>query len=108
VVFKNAVHRLIEVVQQVLADAQLPLDAIDRFFFHQANLRINRMVARELGIPEHKVPHQIQRYGNTTAATLPLLLDEAVRTGDLQPGMRCVFAAFGSGFTWGAAVYQHR
>ncbi|MCS6856872.1 MAG: 3-oxoacyl-ACP synthase, partial [Sandaracinaceae bacterium] len=77
---------------------------IDLFVFHQANMRINQLVAQQLGIPEEKMIHNIHKYGNTTAATIPLLLWEAVETGHLQPGMRVALCAFGAGFTWGSAI----
>ncbi len=82
------------------------LQDIDLFFFHQANLRINQFIAQQLQIPEEKVPHNIERYGNTTAATIPLLLAESAR----EKGALCavrrswVMVAFGSGFTWGAVA----
>jgi len=71
---------------------------------HQANLRINEYVQKALGLPDAKVLHNIQRYGNTTAATIPLLWDEAVRTGRLQPGNLVLMVAFGAGMTWGASL----
>ena len=77
---------------------------IDMFAFHQANMRINEYVAKMLELPAEKVPHNIHKYGNTTAATIPLLLDEACREGRLCAGMKLGMAAFGSGFTWGSAI----
>ena len=83
---------------------KLGVEDIDLFLFHQANMRINKYVAQQLGVPDEKIPHNIQRYGNTTAATIPILLAESVREGRLRPGMKVAMAAFGSGFTWGAAI----
>lgn len=103
-VFKNAVERMIQALMTVCWEQKIDLKDIDLFCFHQANLRINQMVGQMLGIPEEKTIHNIQRYGNTTAATIPLLLAEAVETGRLKPGMKVGMAAFGSGFTWGAAI----
>ncbi|MEZ4454107.1 MAG: beta-ketoacyl-ACP synthase 3 [Nannocystaceae bacterium] len=103
-VFKHAVSRMCGVLKDTCADLEIPLTEIDLFFFHQANLRINQYVAGLLELPDHKVPHNIERYGNTTAATLPILLAEAVRDGSLVRGKRIALTAFGSGFTWGAAV----
>lgn len=103
-VFKNAVERMIQVLMTACWDQGITLQDIDLFCFHQANLRINQMVAQMLEIPEEKTVHNIQRYGNTTAATIPLLLSEAVETGKLKPGMKVAMVAFGSGFTWGAAI----
>lgn len=102
-VFKHAVQRMMDALHQVCAASSTELADVDLFLFHQANLRINTQVQQLLEIPEHKVLHNIQRYGNTTAATIPLLLDEAVRTGRLEAGHKVAMVAFGSGFTWGAA-----
>jgi 3-oxoacyl-[acyl-carrier-protein] synthase-3 len=67
-------------------------------------MRINQYVAKQLSLPDDKVVHNIQRYGNTTAATIPILLAEAERDGRLKRGMRVAMVAFGSGFTWGSAM----
>ena len=104
VVFKHAVAAMIGSLMRACADQQLDIQDIDLFFFHQANLRINQFIAQQLGVPEDKVPHNIERYGNTTAATLPILLAEAAQDGRLRPGMKIALVAFGSGFTWGAAI----
>lgn len=103
-VFKNAVERMVMVLMQACWDQQIDLGDIDLFCFHQANMRINQMVAQTMGIPEDKLIHNIHRYGNTTAATIPLLLAEAVETGRLTRGMKVACVAFGSGFTWGSAI----
>lgn len=103
-VFKHAVERMKHVMNDVLATQAWGAQDVDLFFFHQANLRINQYVQEVFGIPDDKVISNIQRFGNTSAATLPLLLDEAHRTGRLKPGMKLAFAAFGSGFTWGGAT----
>ena len=89
---------------EALSAASLKLEDVDLFLFHQANLRINEFVANQLGIPPEKCLSNIQRYGNTTAATIPILLAEAQQAGKLKPGMKVATAAFGSGFTWGAAI----
>ena len=103
-VFKNAVVRLPEVIGEVLQKSQMQLDNIDFFIFHQANLRINEFVADALKIPATKTQNNIQKYGNTSAASIPILLDECVRSGKVKQGDKVCLAAFGSGFTWGAAV----
>jgi 3-oxoacyl-[acyl-carrier-protein] synthase-3 len=103
-VFKNAVERMISVLVEACMEARCTGADIDLFCFHQANLRINQFIQNQLAIPDEKVVQNIQRYGNTTAATIPLLLDEAVETGRLRPGMKVAMVAFGSGFTWGAAI----
>ena len=104
VVFKNAVQRMCESLIRVCMETGSTRDDIDLYFFHQANLRINEYVANTMGIPPEKIVNNIQRYGNTTAATIPILLAEAERSGKLQRGMRVAMVAFGSGFTWGAAI----
>ena len=103
-VFKHAVHRMTESVRELLDAEGLGVDDVDLFLFHQANARISAMVEEGCGIPPERTLHQIARFGNTTAATLPLLLDEAVRSGRVGPGQRVMLVAFGSGFTWGAAL----
>jgi 3-oxoacyl-[acyl-carrier-protein] synthase-3 len=103
-VFKNAVERMMTVLVEACMEAKCTGADIDLFFFHQANLRINQFIQGQLAIPDEKVVANIQRYGNTTAATIPLLLDEAARSGRLRPGMKIAMVAFGSGFTWGAAI----
>ena len=104
-VFKHAVTKISGALMEALGKTNTNIDDIDLFVLHQANKRINEYVANKiLKVPEHKVPHNIERYGNTTAATIPILLAEAVREGKLQPGMRIALAAFGSGFTWGSAI----
>jgi 3-oxoacyl-[acyl-carrier-protein] synthase-3 len=103
-VFKNAVERMIGVMMQVFSAEGLTLDDVDLFAFHQANLRINQYIQQNIGAPEEKFLNNIQRYGNTTAATIPLLLAEAEAEGKLERGMKVCCVAFGSGFTWGAAI----
>jgi 3-oxoacyl-[acyl-carrier-protein] synthase-3 len=103
-VFKHAVRRMPEVLLETLDAASLKLDDIDLFLFHQANLRINEYVANELGIPEEKRINNIERYGNCSAASIPMLLDEAVRGGRLAPGQLFSMTTFGSGFSWSSAV----
>ena len=103
-IFKHAVERMVSALFEVLAAEKLTGQDIDLFVFHQANLRINQYIQQMLHIPDEKMVHNIQRYGNTTAATIPILLAEAVESGKLKPGMKVAMVAFGSGFTWGAAV----
>ncbi|OFZ52854.1 MAG: 3-oxoacyl-ACP synthase [Bdellovibrionales bacterium RIFOXYC1_FULL_54_43] len=105
-VFVNAVKRMPEVISEALAANGLTVADVDLFVFHQANLRINEMVAKQLGAPDDKVFSTIERFGNTTAATIPIGLDEAVKAGKLKPGMLVASAAFGSGFTWGSALIR--
>jgi 3-oxoacyl-[acyl-carrier-protein] synthase-3 len=103
-VFKHAVTRMPEVVLETLNAASLKLEDVDLFLFHQANLRINEYVANELGIPEEKRISNIECYGNCSAASIPMLLDEAIRGGRLAPGQIFSMTTFGSGFSWTSAV----
>lgn len=105
-VFLHAAKRMPEAVMEALEANHVGIGDIDLFVFHQANLRINEMVAKQLGIPEEKVFNTIQKFGNTTAATIPIGMDEAVKAGKLKPGMLVATAAFGSGFTWASAVFR--
>lgn len=104
VVFKNAIERMMGALMEACIANNITGQNIDMFFFHQANLRINQYLQQALGIPDEKVFHNIQRYGNTTAATIPILLAEAERAGKLKKGMKIAMVAFGSGFTWGSAI----
>jgi 3-oxoacyl-[acyl-carrier-protein] synthase-3 len=103
-VFRNAVERMMTVLMEACVKNGITGADIDLFVFHQANLRINQYLQQHLGIPDEKVVHNIQKYGNTTAATIPTLLAEAVDTGKLKRGMKVAMIAFGSGFTWGCAI----
>ncbi len=103
-VFRHAVERMITVLMQACWEHKLTPNDIDLFCFHQANLRINEYIAGQMGLPPEKVVSNIQRFGNTTAATIPSLLFEAERDGKLKPGMKVACVAFGSGFTWGCAL----
>ncbi len=105
-VFANAVRRMCECLMLALETNKVKLDDIELFLFHQANLRINQMMAQELKIPEHKVFNTIMKYGNTTAATIPIGMSEAVKAGKLKKGTLVASAAFGSGFTWASSVYR--
>jgi len=105
-VFKNASERMPEAVLQGLAANGLTIADVSLLIPHQANDRISQMVARKLGIPLEKVGRNIDRYGNTTAASIPIVLDEAVREGRVKRGDCIVLTAFGSGFTWASAVLR--
>ena len=95
-----------EVSRAALASAGIDITNVDLFVPHQANMRINQYVADKLGLSQDKVVHNIQRYGNTTAATIPIGLSESVADGRIQEGSTILMAAFGSGFTWAAAVMR--
>jgi 3-oxoacyl-[acyl-carrier-protein] synthase III len=105
-VFKHAVTRMPQVLQEALDTSGIKKDDVDLFLFHQANLRINEFVAGALEIPPEKLRNNIQRYGNCSAASIPLLLAEAQREGVLAPGRVVSLTAFGSGFSWASAVVR--
>jgi 3-oxoacyl-[acyl-carrier-protein] synthase-3 len=105
-VFKHATTRFPEVIQETLAKAGCTIDQVALVVPHQANQRISDAVAERLGVPREKVYQNIQRYGNTTAASIPIALAEARAEGRIQPGDLVVLAAFGAGFAWGAAVVR--
>jgi 3-oxoacyl-[acyl-carrier-protein] synthase-3 len=105
-VFKHAVTRMAETIVEVLEATGMSAGDIDMLVPHQANLRINQMVASVLEIDESHTANNIQRYGNTTAATIPILLTETVDEGRIKPGDLVCVAAFGAGFTWGAALLR--
>jgi 3-oxoacyl-[acyl-carrier-protein] synthase-3 len=95
-----------QAVREVCAEAGVAVEDLDLVLVHQANLRIIEGVQKALGLTPEKVPHNIERYGNTTAATLPILLHECLEDGRIQPGMLVAFTALGSGLHWGAALYR--
>jgi len=105
-VFKHAVTRMPEVVGEALEANGLTTEDIDLLIPHQANLRISQMVQKRLELRDDQVFNNIQKYGNTTAATIPIALSEAVRGGRLARGELLCFTAFGSGFTWGSALIR--
>lgn len=105
-VFKEATTGMRAAILEALEAAGKQPEDIDLLVPHQANLRINQWVASELGLPDEKVVNNIQRYGNTTAASIPIALAEARADGRLKPGSLVCIAAFGAGFTWGAAVLR--
>ncbi len=106
-VFKSAVRRMPEVVRALLEKHGLQVSDIDMLIPHQANLRINQMVAKQLGIAPDRVHNNIQKYGNTTAATIPLCLKEARDLGKVRRGDLVCCVAFGAGFTWGAVLLRY-
>jgi 3-oxoacyl-[acyl-carrier-protein] synthase-3 len=105
-VFKNAVTRLLETAGTLLQRTKISAEAIDLVIPHQANLRINEMVRTQLGLPSEKVFNNIQKYGNTTAATIPICMSEAVAEGRLKEGNLVLTLAFGAGFTWGGNLIR--
>ena len=105
-VFKNAVVRFAEVIQEGLKANQLTSQDISLLIPHQANLRISQFVQKQFRLEDHQVYNNIQKYGNTTAASVPIALTEAWEKGQVKPGDLIVLAAFGSGFTWASAVIR--
>ncbi len=103
-VYALAVTHMPEVTLEVLARHGLTLDDLDLVIMHQANLRINEGVQKRLGLPDEKVFNNIQRYGNTTAGTIPIALHEALEQGRAKPGDLVCFVGLGSGLNWGALL----
>jgi 3-oxoacyl-[acyl-carrier-protein] synthase-3 len=105
-VFRHAVVKMPETVNTLLKTLKLSPADITLLIPHQANLRISEMVQKALGLAPGQIYNNIQRYGNTTAATIPIALDECVRAGRLKDGDLVVMTAFGSGFMWGSAALR--
>lgn len=105
-VFKKAVVKMPEVVMEALAANQLVPADIDMLIPHQANLRISQFVQQQLGLRDDQVYNNIQQYGNTTAASIPIALNEAWEKGKIKAGDLVCLASFGSGFTWGSALLR--
>lgn len=105
-VFKMAVTKMPEAVMEVCAKAGVKVQDIDLLIAHQANLRINEAVQRALELPDDRVYNNIQKYGNTTAATIPIAYDECRKSGRIKPGMLICFVGLGAGFHWGAALMR--
>jgi 3-oxoacyl-[acyl-carrier-protein] synthase-3 len=105
-VFKNASGKMPEAVRIALKHNGLSIEDVDYLIPHQANDRISQMVARNLKIPIEKVIRNIDRFGNTTAASIPIAMDEALKGKIIKEGDIVVLTAFGSGYTWGSAVIQ--
>jgi len=105
-VFKFAVRVLADVAEEVCANAGLPTSAVDWLIPHQANIRIIEATGKKLGVDRDKVIVTVDRHGNTSAASVPLALDEAVRDGRIQRGQKVLVEGVGGGFTWGAALFE--
>jgi 3-oxoacyl-[acyl-carrier-protein] synthase-3 len=104
--FKVAVKTLEATAREALAENHLDVKDVDLFIPHQANVRILNAVAERLGLEPERLVINIERYGNTSAASIPLALDEAVQDGRVKPGSRILMAAFGSGLTWASALVK--
>jgi 3-oxoacyl-[acyl-carrier-protein] synthase-3 len=105
-VFKHAVVRFMEVIQEALAFNQLSKEDIDLLVPHQANLRISQYIQQKLELPDEKVFNNIMHLGNTTAGTIPIALSQAWEQGKIKEGDLLCLAAFGSGFTWASAMLK--
>lgn len=105
-VYRFAVQKVPEVIEKALFQANLTPEDVDWLLLHQANQRILDAVAQRLKIPSHKVLSNLSQYGNTSAASIPLILDEAVRSEKIQPGDIIASSGFGAGLTWGAAIFE--
>jgi 3-oxoacyl-[acyl-carrier-protein] synthase-3 len=105
-VFKMATTRMVESAQDILKRNGVAVADLKMVLMHQANKRINEYCQKALGVSDEKVCHNIERYGNTTAATIPLLWDECVRDGRIAPGDLVLLVAFGAGMTWGATLVR--
>ena len=105
-VFKWAIRLLTETICDVLEDADMTLDDVDLVIFHQANMRIIDSAVKDLGINPKKVFNNVDRYGNTSAGSIPLALDEALHAGRIQPGSLVLFSGFGAGLAWGTVLMR--
>ena len=107
-VFKHAVTRMpAAIMEGMQANGIKSIAEIDMMIPHQANLRINQMVAQMIGMPAEKTHNNIQKYGNTTAASIPICMHEAIELGKIQPGNLVCLVAFGAGLTWGSAFLRY-
>ena len=105
-VFKHAVTRFAEVIGEALQTNGMQPSDIDMLIPHQANLRIAQFIQKKMGLPPENVYNNIMRYGNTTAASIPIALSEALQEGKIKKGDKVMLAAFGSGFTWASALME--
>jgi 3-oxoacyl-[acyl-carrier-protein] synthase III len=106
-VFKHAVTRMPQAIMEGMIANGLKLADIDMLIPHQANLRINQMVGQMIGLPPEKMHNNIQKYGNTTAASIPICMHEAIALGKIKPGNLVCLVAFGAGLTWGSAFIRY-
>ena len=105
-VFKFAVRKVPEIIEEVLDRAGIGIDEIDYFVLHQANRRIIEAAAKRLKTDITKFPMNLEEYANTSAATVPILLDEMNREGSLHKGQKIMLAGFGAGLTWAACLFE--
>ncbi len=105
-VFKHAIRTMVDSAKKIMSQQGITSDEIDWFIPHQANIRIMDVVAERLGIPSEKVIVTVHKYGNTSAASIPVALDEAVREGKIRKGDLVLANSFGAGLTWGATLFR--
>ena len=105
-VYKFATREVPDVLTEALEAADMSVEDVDWLLLHQANIRIMETVAKRLGIPMEKVLTNLSEYGNTSAASIPLALDEAVRDGKVKKGDVIACAGFGAGLSWGATIFK--
>lgn len=105
-VFKFAVKTVPEAIKKVLEESNTDIDEVKYFVLHQANYRIFESIAKRLKVPMERFPFNLDRYGNTSGASVPLLLDEMNREGRLKPGDKIILSGFGGGLTWGATLME--
>ncbi len=105
-VYKHALEKIPQVIDEALKANNLRIDDIELFIFHQANLRIIEHVGQQMGIPQERMYNNIQKYGNTTAASIPIALCEAAALGRIKPRQYVLLSSFGSGFTWASALLK--
>jgi 3-oxoacyl-[acyl-carrier-protein] synthase-3 len=106
-VFKYAIRTMVDAAYKIMKSKKITSEEIDWFIPHQANIRIMEEVAKRLEIPMDKVIVTVHKYGNTSAASIPTALDEAIRSGQIQRGDIILTNSFGAGFTWGAALFRY-
>jgi 3-oxoacyl-[acyl-carrier-protein] synthase-3 len=105
-IFKFAVGTFGDLIQETLDKADLAPSDVDHYICHQSNIRILDACRERFGIPEEKLPTNIHRLGNTSAASVPILFDEQVKAGRIKPGQKVMFVAFGAGLTWTSSLWQ--
>ena len=105
-VFKFAVKKMPEIIEQLMRESELTIEEVRYFVLHQANYRISESIAKRLKVSMEQIPMNIDRYGNTSAGSVPILLDELNRQGRLKEGDLLALAGFGAGLTWGAALVR--
>lgn len=105
-VFKLAITNLTELITKTVTSSNLTIDDISLFILHQSNFRIIEATMERLKIPREKIFHNIEKYGNTSSASIPIALDEAKREGRLKPGDLVLLAAFGGGLTWSSSIVR--